>query len=84
MTLIATSPNIVVHEELKAYGYEGFGFFSFTMVGLAILVVVISYMLLVGRRMLGSDAPLSGSANPMRAMEELWNDYRGARSTGGS
>ena len=45
LTLIATTPNIVVHEELKEAGFTGFGFFSFAPVGLAVLVVAIIYML---------------------------------------
>ena len=52
LTLIATTPNLVISEELKAAGYSEFGFFSFTPVGLAVLVVSIAYILLFGRRLL--------------------------------
>ncbi len=52
LTLIATTPNLVVSAELQAKGLEPLGFFSFTPVGLAILGVGIVYMLLVGRRLL--------------------------------
>ena len=52
LTLIATTPNIVVHEELKASGFDGFGFFSFAPVGIAVLVVAIVYVLFIGRRLL--------------------------------
>jgi di/tricarboxylate transporter len=45
LTLIATTPNIVVHEELKAAGYEGFGFFGFTIIGAIVLVAAIVYIL---------------------------------------
>jgi len=44
LTLIATTPNLVVSEELKNAGYTEFGFFSFTPVGLAVLVVAIVYI----------------------------------------
>ncbi|WP_455201242.1 SLC13 family permease [Kaarinaea lacus] len=76
LTLIATTPNIVVHEELKGAGFEGFGFFSFTVVGLAILVVAIAYVLLVGRRLLPGEAVVPGSGKSSRPIEELWDDYR--------
>ncbi|MFO7609616.1 MAG: SLC13 family permease [Candidatus Krumholzibacteriia bacterium] len=52
MTLIATTPNLVVSAELEAAGLEPLGFFSFTPIGLAVLAVAVLYMLLVGRRLL--------------------------------
>ena len=52
LTLIATAPNLVVNEELKAEGYEGFGLFGFTAVGAVILVTAIVYVLLIGRHLL--------------------------------
>lgn len=36
VTLIATPPNLVASETLRAAGYEPFGFFSFTPIGLII------------------------------------------------
>lgn len=76
LTLIATTPNIVVHEELKTAGFEGFGFFSFTVVGLVILVVAVAYVLLIGRRLLPGEATEPGSGKSSRPIEELWDDYR--------
>ena len=52
LTLIATTPNLVVSEELKASGYSEFGFFTFTPIGLGVLVVAIAYILLIGRKLL--------------------------------
>lgn len=46
LTLVATPPNLVIHAELRRAGLEGFGFFSFTPIGLAVLVLGIVYMLL--------------------------------------
>ncbi|MDH4555223.1 SLC13 family permease [Pseudomonas sp. BN417] len=46
LTLVATAPNLVVHSELRRAGLEGFGFFSLTPVGLAVLGLGIVYMLL--------------------------------------
>lgn len=49
MTLIATPPNLVAHSELVKSGFEGFSFFSFTPIGLIILVLGIGYMLVARR-----------------------------------
>ncbi|WGE81097.1 SLC13 family permease [Actinobacillus equuli subsp. haemolyticus] len=46
MTLIATAPNLVTHAELVKAGYQGFGFFSFTPIGLVVLLLGILYMLI--------------------------------------
>ena len=61
LTMIATTPNLVVSEELKNAGFEGLGFFSFTPVGLAVLVVAIVYILLVGRRFLPGEVQASAT-----------------------
>lgn len=76
LTLIATTPNIVVHEELKNAGFEGFGFFSFTLVGAGILLVAILYILVVGRRMLAQDQVSAPSGSVIRSIEELWSEFR--------
>ncbi|HID54295.1 MAG TPA: SLC13 family permease [Anaerolineae bacterium] len=51
-TLIGTPPNIIVSDVLVANGYEPFGFFSFTPMGLILIVAGIAFVLLVGRRLL--------------------------------
>lgn len=56
LTLVATAPNLVIHAELRRAGLEGFGFFSMTPVGLAILVLGIGYMLLTRRWLQHGDA----------------------------
>jgi di/tricarboxylate transporter len=76
LTLIATTPNIVVHEELKSEGYAGFGFFGFTAVGLTILLVAVVYILLVGRHLLPGDANTTDGAGSGRSIFELWDDFR--------
>jgi di/tricarboxylate transporter len=49
MTLVATAPNLVVNSELARHGFSGFGFFSFTPFGVAVLVAGIIYILAVRR-----------------------------------
>ena len=75
LTLIGTTPNIVVHEKLKSAGFAGFGFFSFSPVGLAVLVVAILYVLIAGRRMLGDKAGVQSERKRRRTLYELWHEH---------
>lgn len=76
LTLIATTPNLVMSEELKAAGHTEFGFFSFTPVGLAVLVVAIAYMLLIGKRMLPAQESQDSEAGKQRSIIDMWKDYQ--------
>ena len=51
MTLIASSPNMIIDHTLRARGLAPFGFFSWTPFGLAVLATGILFML-AGRRLL--------------------------------
>src|SRR5690606_14139434 len=74
LTLVATPPNMVVNSELVRNGLEGFSFFSFTPIGLAILVCGIAYMLFVRRWLGGTGA---GKHEPERqTMHDLAELYR--------
>lgn len=75
MTLIATTPNIIMHEQLRTTGFDGYGFFSFTPVGLAVLLVCIIYILLVGRHVLGPRTAEQAQRQRARSYEELWQDH---------
>ena len=48
LTLIATTPNLVVSDELVAQGYQALGFFSFFPLGVIILAATIALHALVG------------------------------------
>src|SRR5262249_31771662 len=52
MTLIASSPNMIIDHTLRARGLAPFGFFGWTPFGLAVLASGISFMLLAGRPLL--------------------------------
>jgi di/tricarboxylate transporter len=52
MTLIASSPNMIVEDTLRARGLAPFGFFSWTPFGAAVLATAIAFMVIVGRNML--------------------------------
>lgn len=79
LTLIATTPNIVVSEELRSSGFDPFGFFSFSPVGLAALVVAILYMLLVGRRLLPANEAGEVKTLSRRSTAEIFNTFKGER-----
>jgi len=49
VTLVATAPNLVVNSELVRHGLTGFHFFSFTPVGLVVLLLSTAYMLVARR-----------------------------------
>jgi di/tricarboxylate transporter len=76
LTLIATTPNLVVSEELKNAGYTEFGFFSFTPVGLAVLVVAIVYIVTIGRRLLPAAAANISENKQGRSLFQLWDEFR--------
>jgi di/tricarboxylate transporter len=52
LTLIGTPPNIIVSSQMRSAGLEPFGFFDFTPLGLAILIVGMGYLILVARKLL--------------------------------
>jgi di/tricarboxylate transporter len=66
MTLIASSPNMIVEDTLRARGLAPFGFFSWTPFGLAVLATAIVFMLMVGRNMLSKQttAEEAGARQP--------------------
>ncbi len=73
-TLIATTPNLVVSAELGQAGFKPFNFFSFTPIGLSVLVVGVGYFLLGGRRLLpGKSAEPPKTA--ARTMRDLMEEY---------
>lgn len=76
MTLVATPPNMVVNSELLREGFDGFGFFGVTPVGLVVLVMGVGYML-IARRWLSSDNALQDKKRwKRRTFRDLIRDYR--------
>jgi di/tricarboxylate transporter len=64
LTLVATTPNLLINSARVQHGSEGFAFFSFTPFGLPILVLCVVYML-VARHWLPAAPPgatLGGAA----------------------
>jgi len=73
-SLIATTSNMVASAELVRAGFEPFGFFSFTPIGLAVLTVLLIYMALVGRHLMPGErvAPPKTAA---RSVRDLLNEF---------
>jgi di/tricarboxylate transporter len=63
MTLVATTPNLIVNAELLRQGKPGFEFFTITPMGITVLVLGIAYMLFA-RRWLPDAKP--GAAGAVR------------------
>ncbi|MDP5215893.1 SLC13 family permease [Ruegeria sp. 2205SS24-7] len=77
MTLIASTPNLIISDELISHGYTGFGFFSFSAIGLIILLFAVLYMVLIGRHNLRSTPsghPTNrGTTSP--TLSQMWANY---------
>lgn len=76
MTLIATPPNLVAHSELLKAGFQGFSFFSFTPIGLAVLFMGIGYMLLARRWLDNDEKSLNESAIKPSSILQFIHEYR--------
>jgi di/tricarboxylate transporter len=74
-TLIGTPPNIIVSDLLREEGLDPFRFFSFTPMGIILILVGITFMLLVGRRLL-PDRRKRAEAERVETPEELVDRYR--------
>ena len=58
-TLIGTPPNILTNELMFEYTGHEFAMFDFTPLGIMVIVIAISYMILIGRRLLPNNPPAS-------------------------
>jgi di/tricarboxylate transporter len=73
MTLIATTPNLVVSAALIERGLAPLRFFELTPIGLAMLAVAVVYMTTVGRRLLDRPEPEADRAQV--SVADLLNSY---------
>lgn len=75
MTLIATAPNLVINAELINLTKQRFDFFSFTPIGIVILLLGIVYML-VARRWLGQAENEESESVNRHSIQDLIEDYQ--------
>lgn len=69
MTLVATTPNIVINNMLREQGHETFAFFSFTPFGVFVLALAIIFMILFGQDLLATR-----ETKPQRSSEPFIDD----------
>ena len=50
ITMIGTPPNVIVTGALSAAGLPSFGFFEFALIGVPLSVIILLYMLTIGRK----------------------------------
>lgn len=67
LTLVATPPNLIVSEQLRQAGFEPFGFFDFTPIGVVMIAAATVTLVLFGRRLLPSRVPVDGPASSPEA-----------------
>lgn len=75
LTLIATPPNIVAAETLSSAGLPTFGFFSYTPVGIAFLLAGTVFMVVIGRKLLPADAPVSSAEDERLQLRAIREQY---------
>ena len=75
MTLVATTPNLVLNVALRDHGFETLSFFSFTPFGLVNLVLAMAFMALFGQNLLtGKHAPVQRKREP--SIDDLLQYYQ--------
>lgn len=74
-TLVATPPNLIVDSALKREGVDGFSFFSFTPIGLTVLVAGIIYML-IARRWLAIRSDDDDAVSRRPTIQTLVDEYQ--------
>lgn len=74
MTLIATTPNLIVNNALNQKGLDGLSFFSFTPFGVTILVAAILFMAIIGRTMLSRERE-SAPAEKKQTISQMLAGY---------
>ena len=90
MTLIASSPNMIVEDTLRARGLVPLSFFSWTPFGVAVLAVAIGFVLVAGRNMLsmqtaaedtGASAPSAYDLLRSYGLADKWHRLQVSRSS---
>ena len=71
LTLVGSGPLIILNDLVKRGGGEGFGLFSVTPIGAALVVAGILYFLLLGRTILPA-GKAEETVSPQRELVETW------------
>jgi di/tricarboxylate transporter len=76
MATLFTTSNIIASSTLREAGLKPFGVLDFLPVGLPLVVLVVLYMILIGRRFLPKTAEGVTTSRTMRSREELLAAFR--------
>lgn len=74
MTLVATTPNIVINNLLREHQLEPLSFFSYTPYGIAVLIAAILFMAWIGQDLLTRDRN-AATRRTERSISELLHGY---------
>jgi di/tricarboxylate transporter len=80
MATLFTTSNIIISSELRDAGFTPFGVLDFLPVGLLLVLLVVLYMVLVGRHLLPERNPAGQAARFHQLRQELLNTYSLAAS----
>jgi di/tricarboxylate transporter len=75
-TLIGTPANIIVSDMLREQGETAFHFFSYTPIGVLMILTGTSFMVILGRRILPDRRPKDGFSERVQSPTELMDVYR--------
>ena len=75
MATLFTSSNIIASSALRDAGYAPFGVLDFLPIGLPLILIVVVYVLVAGRRLLPTRNPAGQASDFHRSREELLLTY---------
>ena len=70
ITMIGTPPNVIVTGALSAAGLPSFGFFEFALIGVPLSVIVLVYMLTIGRKTIPAKSAGAMDADAVEAAKK--------------
>ena len=70
ITMIGTPPNVIVTGALSAAGLPSFGFFEFALIGVPLSVIVLAYMLTIGRKTIPAKSAGAMDEEAVKAAKE--------------
>ena len=70
ITMIGTPPNVIVTGALSAAGLPSFGFFEFALIGVPLSIIVLAYMLTIGRKTIPAKSAGAMDEEAVKAAKE--------------
>lgn len=75
MATLFTTSNIIASSALRDAGLKPFGVLDFLPIGIPLILVVVAYIIFIGRRLLPTRDPVSQASDFHRLREELLRTY---------